>query len=170
MILANSLATPAIGTIFWTTFIFLILLGLLRAFAWKPILSAIKAREDSIKRSLEAADGARKDMERLQADNELIMQEARNERDILLKEARGIRDTMIDEARNQAKIDADKIVEKARIGIEREKSMAISDIRSQLANLSVDIAEKILRKKLKETEEQNKLIDDLLDDVDLKQN
>lgn len=170
MILANSLATPDIGTIFWTTIIFGLLLILLRVFAWKPIMGAIKAREDSIKGSLEAADEARRDMERLQADNEAIMKEARKERDTLMKEARDSRDKMVAEAKNQAKTEADRIVEKARIGIEKEKSAAIAGIRDQVADLSVEIAELILRENLKDTPEQDRLINKLLDDIDLKKN
>lgn len=170
MILANSLATPAIGTIFWTTIIFGLLLVLLRVFAWKPIMGAIKAREDSIKGSLEAADEARRDMERLKTDNEAIMKEARKERDSLMKEARDSRDKMITEAKNQAKTEADRIVEKARIGIEKEKSAAIAEIRDQVVDLSVEIAGKILRENLKDTPEQDRLINKLLDDIDLKKN
>ena len=170
MILANSLTTPAIGTIFWATLIFLILLVLLRAFAWKPILSAIKAREDSIKSSLEAADEARRDMERLIADNEVIMKEAREERDLLLKEARSARDRMITEAKELAKAEADKLIEKARVGIEREKVAALTEFRNQVADLSVEIAEKILKVKLKGGSEQGRLVNDLLDDVDLTKN
>lgn len=170
MILASSLATPAIGTIFWTTVIFLMLLGLLRAFAWKPILGAIKAREESIRSSLEAAKEARKDMERLQADNEAIMKEAREERDLLIKEARTTRERLILEARNQAKQEAEKIIEKARIGIEQEKAAALSDFRNQVVSLSVDIAEKVIREKLKDKSLQEKLVNDLLDEVDFKKN
>jgi F-type H+-transporting ATPase subunit b len=170
MILANSLATPAIGTIFWTTVIFLILLVLLRAFAWKPILGALKAREESIRSSLEAADEARKDMERLQADNEAIMAEAREERDLLMKEARTTRDKLIAEAKESAKNEAEKIIEKARTGIEREKDAALTDFKNQVASLSVDIAGRILKEKLKDSPQQDKLVNDLLDDVDLTRN
>lgn len=170
MILANSLATPAIGTIFWTTLIFGLLLVLLRVFAWKPILAAVKAREDSIKGSLEAADEARKDMERLKTDNEAIMKEARAERDILMKEARDVRDKMIGEAKNQAKTEADRIVEKARTGIKKEKQTAITEIRDYVAELSVEIAGKILKENLKGLPEQEKLINNLLDDIDLTRN
>lgn len=170
MILASSLTTPELGTIVWTTIIFLILLVLLRAFAWKPIMQAIHAREESIKGSLESAEEARKEMERLKADNEAIMEEARNERDELLREARDARDKMIAEAKNQAKGEADKLISKARTGIEREKSMAVNEIRNQIASLSVEIAEKILDQKLKDSKEQNKLIGKLLDDMDLKNN
>ena len=167
MILANSLATPAVGTIVWTTVIFLILLAVLRAFAWKPILNAIKAREESIKSSLEAADEARKDMEKLHADNEVIMAEAREERDKLMKEARETRDKLIAEAKATAKTEAEKIIEKARSGIEREKSAALIDFKKQVASLSVDIAGKILKEDLKDSNRQDKLVNELLDDVDL---
>ena len=170
MIIAQSLATPAIGTIFWTTLIFGILLILLRVFAWKPIMGAVKAREESIKGSLQAADEARQDMERLKADNDAIMKEARKERDVLLKEAREARDKMLGEAKNQAKTEADRIVEKARIGIEKEKQSAISEIKNQVAELSVDIAAKILKENLKGKADQDRLINKLLDDVDLNQN
>ena len=168
--LANSLTTPELGTIIWTTLIFLLLLVILRAFAWKPIMQAIKAREESIKGSLKSAEEARKEMERLKADNEAIMEEARSERDELLGEARDTRDKLIAEAKNQAKTEADKLIQKARTGIEREKAMAINDIRNQIANLSVDIAEKILGEKLKDSKEQNLLIEKLLDDMELKEN
>lgn len=170
MILANNLTTPDFGTIVWTTIIFLLLLALLRAFAWKPILQAIKAREDSIKGSLESAEDAKREMERLKADNEAIMQEAREERDQLLRDARDARDKMISEAKNQAREESDKLISKARTGIEREKKMAINDIRTQIASLSVEIAEKILNEKLKGSKEQNDLIEKLLDDIDLKEN
>ncbi|MGM0665938.1 MAG: F0F1 ATP synthase subunit B [Bacteroidota bacterium] len=170
MILASNLTTPELGTIIWTTLIFFLLLVLLRTFAWKPILQALKAREESIKGSLESAEDARREMERLKADNEAIMEEARSERDELLHEARDARDKMIAEAKKQAKTEADKIIEKARTGIEREKVMAINDIRNQIASLSVDIAEKILGEQLRGSKEQNKLIEKLLDDMDLKEN
>ena len=170
MILAQSLATPAIGTIFWTTVIFGLLLVLLRIFAWKPIMGAVKAREDSIKGSLRAADEARQDMERLKADNDAIMKEARKERDVLLKEAREARDIMLGEAKDQAKSEADRIVERAKTGIEKEKQSAMMEIRNQVVVLSVDIAEKILKESLKKTDDQEKLINKLLDDIDLKKN
>ena len=170
MILASNLTTPELGTIVWTTIIFLLLLVLLRMFAWRPIMDAIKAREESIKGSLQSAEEARQEMEQLIADNEAIMEEARKERDDLLREARDARDKMIAEAKKQARGEADKLIQKARTGIEREKTMAINDLRNQIASLSVEIAEKILNEKLKDSEEQNKLIEKLLDDMDLREN
>lgn len=170
LILANNLATPAIGTIFWTTFIFLILMIVLRVFAWKPILSAVKAREESIRSSLEAADKARKDMERLKSDNEAILNEARQERDLLMKEARTAKERLMAEARQQAKAEADNIMVKAREGIEREKRAALTQFREQVATLSVLIAEKILRDELSVDNRHEKLINELLDEADLSKN
>jgi len=158
MILASSLASPEIGTIFWTTLIFAVFFVVLAKFAWRPILNAVKAREEIIKSSLEAAENARKDMKRIQADNEIILRKAREERENILKEAREAREKMIAEARSKASEEAGKLIEKARQEIEREKLKALSEIHSQVAFLSVEIASKILGEKLKETEEHEKLI------------
>ena len=170
LILANSLASPAIGTVFWTTLIFLLFLFILTKFAWKPILNAVKARDEIIKSSLESAEKAREDMKRLQADNEAILKKAREEREVILKEARDVRDKMINEAKDRAGEEAEKLIEKAREGIEREKNKAMAEIHDQVAYLSVEIASKLLGEKLKESDEQNKLIENYLKDIDLKKN
>jgi F-type H+-transporting ATPase subunit b len=170
MILANSLASPAIGTVFWTTLIFGLFFLVLRKFAWKPILNAVKAREEIIKGSLEAAESARNEMKRLHSDNEIILKKAREEREAILREAREARDKLIGEAKGKATIEAEKLIEKARQGIEREKERAIAEIRDQVATLSVDIASKILGEKLKESDQQQKLIDSYLDELNIKKN
>jgi F-type H+-transporting ATPase subunit b len=170
MILASSLASPAIGTIFWSTLIFLCFFILLAKFAWKPILNAVKARDEIIKGSLDAAEKARDDMKRLQADNEAILRKAREERENILKEAREARDKMINEAKDKAGEEAEKLIEKARIGIDREKDKALSEIHDQVAFLSVEIASKLLGEKLKESDQQNKLIDNYLKEINLKKN
>ena len=170
MILANSLASPAIGTIFWSTFIFLCFFLLLTKFAWKPILNAVKARDEMIKGSLEAAEKAREDMKRLQTDNEAILRKAREERENILKEAREARDKMINEAKGKAGEEAEKLIEKARQGIEREKDKALSEIHEQVAFLSVEIASKLLGEKLKESDQQNKLINNYLKEIDFNKN
>jgi F-type H+-transporting ATPase subunit b len=170
MILANSLATPAIGTIFWTVIIFGLFFFLLAKFAWKPILNAVKAREEIIKGSLEAAEKAREDMKKLQTDNEAILRKAREEREDILKEAREVRDKMINEAKDKATEEAERLIEKARQGIEHEKEKALSEIHEQVAFLSVEIASKLLGEKLKETDEQNKLIDNYLKEIDRNKN
>jgi len=170
VLLANSLTTPAIGTIFWTTLIFGLFFLLLAKFAWKPILSAVKARDELIKSSLESAEKAREDMLKLQSDNEAILRKAREEREGILKEAREVRDKLISEAKGKATEEAEKLIEKARTGIESEKRKALSEIREQVAALSVEIASKLLGEKLKQSGEQEKLIDNYLKEIDFNKN
>jgi len=170
ILVSNSLTTPAIGTLFWTVVIFTLFFLILTKFAWKPILNMVKQREEMIKGSLASAEKARKEMVKLQSDNEAILKKAREEREGILREAREVRDKMIAEAKGKAAEEAEKIVEKARPGIEREMAIALADIMEQVANLSVEIASKLLGEKLKQTGEQDKLIDHYLKDIDLKKN
>lgn len=170
VLLANSLTTPAIGLVFWTTLIFITFFLILKRFAWKPILSAVRARDEMIKGSLASAENARKEMVKLQSDNEAILRKAREERENILKEAREVRDKLIAEAKGKASEEAEKVVQKARAAIEREKVAATASIRDQVANLSVEIASKILGEKLQHTGEQGKLIDNYLKDIDINKN
>jgi F-type H+-transporting ATPase subunit b len=142
----------------------------LAKFAWKPVLSAIRSREEMIKDSLDSAERAREEMKRLQSDNEAILKKAREERESILKEARDVRDRLISEAKGRATEEAEKLVEKARVGIESEKRKAISEIHEQVANLSVEVASKLLGQKLQQTGEQAKLIDNYLKDIDFSKN
>jgi F-type H+-transporting ATPase subunit b len=170
LILANSLTSPGIGLVFWSVLIFGLFFLLLTKFAWKPILAAVKARDEMIKGSLASAEKAREEMLKLQSDNEAILRKAREEREVILKEAREVRDKLIGEAKGRATEEAEKIVEKAKAGIEREKAKALSEIHEQVATLSVDIASKLLGEKLAKTEEQEKLISKYLKDIDLNKN
>jgi len=170
VILANSLTSPGIGLVFWSVLIFGLFFLLLSRFAWKPILSAVKARDEMIKGSLASAEKARKEMVKLQSDNEAILKKAREEREGILKEARDIRDKLIAEAKGKASEEAEKLIEKARAGIEREKTIALADIRDQVAGLSIEIASKVLGEKLKQTGEQQKLIENYLKEVDFNKN
>lgn len=171
MILASSsLTTPAIGTIFWTVIIFTLFFIILKKFAWKPILNAIKSRDEMIKGSLESAEKAREEMLKLQSDNEAILRKARQEREGILKEAREVREKLISEAKGKATDEAEKLIEKARTDIENEKNKALSEIHEQVATLSVDIASKLLGEKLKKTGEQDKLIDNYLKEIDFNKN
>ena len=170
ILLANSLTTPAIGTVVWSTIIFSIFFLLLTKFAWKPILNAVKARDEMIKGSLAAAEKAREDMMKLQSDNEAILRKAREEREVILKDARDVRDKLIAEAKDKASEEAEKLIEKARAGIESEKRKALSEIHDQVATLSVDIASKLLGEQLKKTGEQEKLIDNYLKEINLNKN
>ena len=170
VLLANSLTTPAVGTLFWSVLIFVLFFLILTKFAWKPILSAVNARDEMIKGSLESAAKAREDMLKLQSDNEAILRKAREERENILKEARDVRDKLISEAKGKATEEAEKLIAKARAGIENEKLKAMSEIHDQVATLSVEIASKLLGEKLKQTGEQEKLIDSYLKEVDFNKN
>lgn len=170
ILLMNSLVSPAIGLVFWTTVIFLLFFLILKRFAWKPILSAVKARDEMIKGSLASAEKARKEMAKLQSDNEAILKKAREERENILREARDVRDKLIAEAKGKASQEAEKLVEKARAGIEREKAIALADIREQVASLSVEIASKLLGERLKQTGEQQRLIETYLNEINTNRN
>jgi F-type H+-transporting ATPase subunit b len=161
------LVTPDIGLIFWSTLFFLILLLILGRFAWPAILTAVKARNESIRKALDAAEMAKKEMEQLKADNEKIIAEARAERDAMLKEAKQVKEKLIAEAREKAEEEAKKLIRNARESIQAEKTAAISDMKAQMASLSVDIAEKILRKKLEDSKAQKELVDKLINEADL---
>jgi len=145
----------------------LVLIFLMVKFAWKPILNSLNEREEGISDALEAADNARRDMQNLQADNEKLLKEARAEREAMLKEAREIRERLISESKEQAKLEGDKMVQQAQIAIEGEKKAAMADIKNQVAELSVAIAEKIMQQELSKTDRQLKLVDDLLGDIKL---
>jgi F-type H+-transporting ATPase subunit b len=153
--------------VFWTTIFFLIFAFLLAKFAWKPILGAVKQREESINNALAEAENARKEMQNLKADNERILHEARNEREEMLKEAREIKAKMIEDAEGEAQKKANEMVAKAQESIETEKNAAISSLKSQVASLSVEIAEKLVKEQLASKDSQTKLIDSMLKDVKL---
>ncbi|MCF8345590.1 MAG: F0F1 ATP synthase subunit B [Bacteroidales bacterium] len=161
------LVTPGIGMIFWTTLFFLLLLLVLRKFAWPAILSAVHARNESIRKALESAEKARKEMTKLQADNEKILAEAKAERDALMKDARDVKDKIIAEAKEKASEEAAKLLKNARSVIQNEKASAITEMKQQMALLSVEIAEKVLKQKLSGDKEQEALVEKLIDDIDL---
>ena len=161
------LITPGFGLVFWTAITFLILLYILRKFAWKPILGAVNDREDSIKDALAEAAKARQEMENLKSDNEKILKEARAERDAMLKEAREIKDSMINEAKDEAKTQASKLIEQAKTAIQNEKLAAMTDLKNQVADLSIDIAEKVVKKELSSKEKQLELVEGMLGDIKL---
>ncbi len=155
------------GLFFWQIVLFVVLLLLLRKYAWNPILTALNDREEGIKNALDEADKARQEMAELKSSNETILKEARAERENLLKEARTMKNNMITEAKDDAKIQADKIIEQAKAAIETEKKSAIADLKNQVAELSVDIAEKVLKDELSNKDKQIKLIDKMLDEATL---
>lgn len=155
------------GLFFMQAIILIILIVLMRKFAWKPILDALTAREEGIAEALAAAENAKIEMANLEASNQAAAQEARNQRDEMLKDAREIKEKMIADASEQAQEKADKIIAQAQDAIEAEKKAALADIKSQVANLSVDIAEKVTRKELSEKDAQHKLIEQLLAEANI---
>jgi len=161
------LVTPGIGLIFWQTVTFLIVLLILSRFVWKPIMNALKAREGSIEDALNAAEQAREDLEKLTADNEKLMIEARLERDKIIKDASSIAKRIREEAKEDASKIADKMIEDAKQTIILEKQAAISEIRNQVAEFSIQISEKILRKKLSGDKNQKALIEEYMKDLTL---
>ena len=161
------LITPGFGLVFWTVITFLVLLFLLRKFAWKPILGAVSDREDGIKEALAAAENARREMENLQADNERILKEARAEREAMLKEAREIKNKMISDAKDEAQNQANKMIAQAQAAIESEKKSAMAELKSQVASLSLEIAEKVVRRELSDKNQQIELVESMLGETTL---
>jgi F-type H+-transporting ATPase subunit b len=157
----------SIGLFFWQLILFVALMLLLKKFAWKPILNAVNDREEGILKALESAENARKEMQNLTADNERILKEARIERDAMLKEAREMKESIIIEAKGEAHAQATKVIEQAKSTIEFEKHAAIAEIKNQVAELSLEIAEKVMRSELSDKNKQIKLVEDMLKEVKL---
>ena len=140
------LVTPDVGLLFWTFISFAILFFLLKKFAWKPIVGTVNDRENSIKEALASAEAAKLEMQNLTADNERILKEARAEREMMMKEAREIKTKMIADAKDEAKESADKMITQAQAAIESEKKAAVAELKNQVASLSIEIAEKVMKK------------------------
>ena len=161
------LVKPAIGLVFWMIVTFSIILFILRKFAWKPILGMIKEREDSIENALKSADNASKEMLELKSANDKVLAEARVERENMLKEARDTKDAIINEAKAKAKAEGDRMVALAREAINTEKLAAMAELKAQVATLSIDIAEKILKEQLSSDEKQKIVTSNLVKEVTL---
>ncbi len=166
MLLA-SLVEPAFGLIFWMTLSFGIVFFLLAKFAWKPILKALHEREQSIEDAIGEARKAREEVAAMKAGNEDLLQEARAEREQMLKEARDIRDKEIAEAKGRAKAEADAMLARAREDIRNEKNAAITEMKNQVGELSIVVAERILRDKLGDKAAQQALLDKVMKESDI---
>lgn len=156
---------PGIGLIIWMTLSFAIVLWVLAKFAWKPIMKALHERETSIDEALNAANKAKKEMKKLLFSNEQLLKEAKEERDAILRAGRKVRDSIIDESKTKANEEANKIVESAKERIEHEKMAATTNLKNQLAVLSIEIAEKILKKELSDNIKQKEFVNDLIKDI-----
>lgn len=161
------LITPGSGLIFWQLFGFLGLLFLLIKFAWKPMLAALEERESSIENALKSAEKARNEMTSLKADNEKLLAEARLERDVILKKAQEASVKMIEDAKNEASKVAAQQIENAKIAIETEKRAALTEVKNQVALLTLEVTEKLLRKNLSDDKAQKALVDEFVKEVKL---
>jgi F-type H+-transporting ATPase subunit b len=159
------LIQPGLGLIFWMTLSFGLVLFLLGKYAWKPIMKMLKEREEAIDNALHEADKAREEMKSLKVDNERLLREAKEERDAILAEARKIREKMIEEARLKAGQEAQRVIDGAKERIENEKMAAIVDLKNQVAQLSIEIAEKVIKTELAEGKKHDELIQRLIKEI-----
>lgn len=159
------LLTPGTGLIIWQLIIFLLLFFLLAKLAWKPILGALKEREQSIQQALDSAEKAKLEMASLKSDNEKLLKEAREERDKILRDARDAANRLHDQAQADAKKNADKIIEDAKAIINTEKQAALRDVKAQVAMFSLDIAERLIKKNLKDDKAQKELVENFIKDL-----
>lgn len=147
--------------------ILIILLFLMKKFAWKPILNSLEERETGISDALASAENARKEMQNLQADNERLFKEAREERDALMKDARHVSATIIADAKEEAKEVTAALIEKAQASIEQEKQAALAELKKYVAELSIGIAETVIKKELSSKKDQLALVEEILKEVTL---
>jgi F-type H+-transporting ATPase subunit b len=161
------LLIPSFGLIFWTMLAFLIVVFVLKKFAWKPILQSLNDREKTIADSLATAERVKAEMAQMKSENEALLVKAREERSQMLKEARDMKEKIINEARDQAKIEGGKIITDAQAAIEQQKMAAITEVKNQIGNLVIEVSEKILRRQLENKPEQEKYIRQLASEVKL---
>ncbi|MEM9324846.1 MAG: F0F1 ATP synthase subunit B [Bacteroidota bacterium] len=156
------LLTPDIGLIFWQTVVFTIVFLLLALFVWRPVSSALKAREHTISDSLDAAERAKEEMQQIKADNEYLLKEARAERDEILKQASQVAEQIKEDAKVETSSITEKMIADARIDIENEKKKALAEVKSLVSDLSLEIAEKVIREKLSDEASQKALVQKFL--------
>lgn len=161
------LLTPSFGLIFWTLLAFIVVFLILKKFAWKPILNSLEEREKLISGSLETAERVKAEMAQMKSENEALLAKAREERSQMMKEARDTRDKIVNEAKDQAKAEASRIVAEAQQAIQQQKMAAITDVKNQVGNLVIEVAEKILRRELNNKSEQEQYIKQLSNEVKL---
>ncbi|MBL0314441.1 MAG: F0F1 ATP synthase subunit B [Flavobacteriales bacterium] len=161
----GGLLSVSIGTAAWATIAFLLVAFILKKMAWGPILKSLEERSLGIENALNEAEKARLEMTKLQAGNEQLLREARDERDKILAEAKALKDSIVSEARNKASEESTRLITAARLEIENQKKAAITELKNQVAVLSVDIAEKLTREKLSDGEKQKALNESLIAEI-----
>lgn len=161
------LVLPGFGLIFWQTVVFLLVLFVLGKFAWKPIMNGLKERESTIAEALDSAKKAKQEMENLKAANENLLQEARLERDKILKQAQESAAAIVAEAKDKAGSEANRLVESAKASIENEKQAALTEVKNMAANLSIEIAEKLIKRELADATAQKELVSAYINEANL---
>ena len=162
-----SLITPDFGLLFWMTIVFLIVLGIVSKFGFKVIVKMVNDRKDYIDSSLQKAHEANKKLANIKVESDALLQEARERQAAILKEAAATRDAIVEKAQDKAHEETNRLLTEAKVEIENQRQAAVSDIRKQVATLSVEIAEKVLREKLGDEKTQMDLIDRMLDEISL---
>lgn len=161
----DGLLSVSYGTVFWATVAFLVVAFLLKKMAWGPILKSLEERSQGIENALNEAERARQEMSKLQAGNEQLLREARDERDRILTEAKALKDSIVSAARNKASEETTRIIASAMQEIDNQKKSAITEMKNQVATLSVDIAERLTREKLSDSEKQKALNESLIAEI-----
>ena len=163
----DALLNPAFGTVVWASISFLVVLFLLKKMAWGPILQGLKDREEEIQGALDSAKEARAEIENLQSDNERLLQEARAERDGMLRDARDMADKLVADAKQTAKDEGERMIEQAKQAIDGERAAAVAELKAEVAKLSLEIAEQLVRKELSDDGAQQDLIGRMISDSKL---
>lgn len=161
------LLLPSMGLLFWTLIAFIIVFLILKKFAWRPILQSLNEREKTIADSLSTAEKVKADMVLLKSENEALLAKAREERAMMIKDAKDTSDKMISEAKDRAKGEYDRILRDAQSAIEQQKMAALIDVKNQVGNLVIEVAEKVLRRELSNKPDQETYIRQLAEDVKL---
>ena len=161
------LIRPELGVLFWMIIVFGLVLLILRVFAWKPILNALKEREKTIQQRLDLAKKAKKELAEIEFGNERIIALAKTERANMLKEAKDTKNKIIEDAKKQAQGEADKIMQDTYKKLEKQKQDKVEEIKNQIASLSVDIAEKVLKEKLSKDQSQKNYIKNLVNEIEI---
>jgi F-type H+-transporting ATPase subunit b len=162
-----SLLLPHLGLIVWTFLAFIIVLFILKKYAWGAILKGLNERESNIANSIASAEKVKQEMAQLKSDNEALLQTAREERAAMLKEAKELKEKMINDAKDEAKSQAAKIIADAQASIHTQKMAALTDIKNQVGKMVVEVSEKILRKELSDKANQESYISKLAEEIKL---
>ena len=163
-----SILTPDLGLLFWMLLAFLVVFFVLAKYGFPAIVNMVDERKKYIDESLRKAHEASERLENIKQESEAILQEAREKQAQMLKEAAETRDAIVEKAQEKAKEEGSRLISEAKAEIEQQKQAAVAELRNQVATLSVEIAEKILKENLKGNQAQMALIDRMLDDVTAK--